>query len=349
LKEFNMIKVLIVDDSAVVRKILSKTLSDYKDIEVVGTAPDPYVARDLIVELKPDVITLDIEMPKMDGLTFLAKIMKHFPIPVVIVSSLTRNSKEMTIKALELGAVDVVSKPGSSFSIDDLEEVLVEKIRIASRAIIKKKNNSVLSSSISKIKIDTTQKFLAVGSSTGGTEALRVLLENLPKSFPGIVIVQHMPPGFTKSLAIRLNELCNMEVKEAEDGDSISVGRVLIAPGNYHMAVLRMGAKYIIKLNQGSRVQFQRPSVDVLFKSVAMEAGKNAIGVILTGMGADGAEGIKMMRNAQAHTIAQDEESCVVYGMPRKAVEIGGVDTIMSLYKMPEYLVSIMSKQDYNF
>ncbi|MCK9224790.1 MAG: chemotaxis response regulator protein-glutamate methylesterase [Candidatus Muirbacterium halophilum] len=344
-----MIKVLIVDDSAVVRKILSKTLSDYKDIEVVGTAPDPYVARDLIVELKPDVITLDIEMPKMDGLTFLAKIMKHFPIPVVIVSSLTRNSKEMTIKALELGAVDVVSKPGSSFSIDDLEEVLVEKIRIASRAIIKKKNNSVLSSSISKIKIDTTQKFLAVGSSTGGTEALRVLLENLPKSFPGIVIVQHMPPGFTKSLAIRLNELCNMEVKEAEDGDSISVGRVLIAPGNYHMAVLRMGAKYIIKLNQGSRVQFQRPSVDVLFKSVAMEAGKNAIGVILTGMGADGAEGIKMMRNAQAHTIAQDEESCVVYGMPRKAVEIGGVDTIMSLYKMPEYLVSIMSKQDYNF
>jgi two-component system chemotaxis response regulator CheB len=347
---FVVIKVLIVDDSAVVRKILSTELGKYSDIQIVGAAPNPFIARDMIVELKPDVLTLDIEMPKMDGLTFLSKLMKHYPMPVIIVSSLTRTSMDMTIKALEVGAVDVVSKPGSSFSVGELIKTLVEKIRLASRAKIKNTSENVKITPVSqKIMIDTTSKIVAIGASTGGTEAIREVLEALPQNFPGIVIAQHMPAGFTTSFAERLNDLCKIEVKEAEDGEQIVMGRALLAPGNYHLTVKRIGAKYFVEVKTGPQVHYQRPSVDVLFDSVAKEVGKNAIGVILTGMGADGAAGIKKMKESGSYTIGQDEKSCVVYGMPRAAFEMGGIVQEMPLQKISAKLVELLNKQEYTF
>ncbi len=346
-----MIKVVIVDDSAVVRKILKRVLEEDGEIKVVGSAPDPYVARDMIVKEKPDVITLDIEMPRMDGLTFLAKLMRHFPMPVIIISSLTRNSRDMAIKAMELGAVDVISKPGSSFSVGDVAEEIVEKIKAASRAIIKKKTLSESSGKkkIEPIKIDTTSKIVAIGASTGGTEAIKEVLENLPSNFPGVLVAQHMPPGFTQSFAERLDELCNMHVKEAEEGEPVSVGKVLIAPGNYHLLLKRSGARYSVRLNQGPRVHYQRPSCDVLFKSVASEAGKNSIGVILTGMGADGAAGLKMMHESGAYTIGQDEKSSVVYGMPKAAYDMGAVNKQFPLKQISRALINVVSKQEYYF
>ncbi|MFW5781965.1 MAG: protein-glutamate methylesterase/protein-glutamine glutaminase [Candidatus Muiribacteriaceae bacterium] len=346
-----MIKVLVVDDSAVVRKILTETLEQNDDIKVVGSAPDPYRARDMILELKPDVLTLDIEMPKMDGLTFLSKLMVHFPMPVIIVSSLTRSSVEMSVKAMELGAVDVVSKPGSSFSVGDLKDILADKIRAAGRAVVRKRKvaKNVSVRQVTGVNIETTSKLVAIGASTGGTEAIKEVLVRLPANFPGILIAQHMPPGFTRSLAERLNQECAMEVREARNGDQVAFGRVLIAPGNYHMLLRRSGAKYIVRLTQGQRVHFQRPSVDVMFKSVAMNAGRNAIGVILTGMGADGAEGLMMMKKTGAYTIGQDERSSVVYGMPKKAYDIGAVSKQCSLEKIPELLVNILNRQDYHF
>lgn len=329
------IKVLIVDDSAVVRKVFSEELAREPDIEVVGTAPDPYVARDKIVRLKPDVVTLDIEMPRMDGLTFLRKLMKYFPLPVIIVSSLTEAGSEIAMEALDIGAVEVLCKPGEAYSVGDMGVQLAEKIRAAARVDMRNRVKSVgaaVPSAGPKLALTrTTNKIIAIGSSTGGTEALKDVLMPLPPTTPGILVVQHMPAMFTKKFAERLNGLCQIRVKEAEDGDSVSPGTCLIAPGNYHMVMRRSGARYYVNVKTGPLVCHQRPAVDVLFNSVATYAGKNAVGVILTGMGKDGASGMLKMKEAGAINIAQDERSCVVFGMPKEAIELGGVDEVVPL------------------
>lgn len=343
-----MIRVLVVDDSATVRNIFSKELSRYPDIDVVGTAPDPYIARDKIVHLKPDVITLDIEMPRMDGITFLGKLMKHYPLPVIIVSSLTRNGGKLSLEAMEKGAVDVIAKPGEAYTVGDMSEQLAEKIRAAARVDISRysrQDAAAAKPSVTSTKAlsETTNKILAIGASTGGTEAIKDVLTRLPRNIPGTVIVQHMPPNFTTAFANRLDGLCEFEVREAKDGDSVRPGLALIAPGNYHMLLSRSGANYYVKVKSGPLVHHQRPAVDVLFKSVARYAGANAAGVILTGMGKDGAEGLLEMRNSGAKTIAQDEASCVVYGMPKAAVEIGAAERIKPLYDIPGTILSFFS------
>jgi two-component system chemotaxis response regulator CheB len=328
------IRVLIVDDSAVVRQVLSKSLAGQTDIEVVGTATDPYVARDKIVHLEPDVITLDIEMPRMDGLTFLRKLMQHRPMPVIILSSLTQKGGRLALEAIEAGAVEVLSKPGGSFSVGEMAEQLAEKIRAAARARpLAKTQTEVAAAPVATpiTNVDLTHKIIAIGASTGGTEAIKQVLARLPGTVPGIVVVQHMPPRFTTAFANRLDGMCPFEVKEAEDGDSVYPGRCLIAPGNFHMMLRRSGARYHVDVKTGPMVHHQRPAVDVLFRSVAKAAGKNAVGVILTGMGADGAEGLLQMRQAGAPTLGQDEASCVVYGMPKVAFEMGAVGKVLSL------------------
>jgi len=339
----NRIRVLVVDDSAVVRKILSEKLDDANDIEVIGTAPDPYIARDKIVALQPDVVTLDVEMPRMDGITFLKKIMHYFPLPVIIVSSLTPRGGKLAMEALESGAMDVIQKPGSNYSVEDLGDLLVEKVRAA---VISK---PVKPSSVNKARRGkpkemsylrvATEKIVAVGASTGGTEALRVMLETMPPDAPGIVIVQHMPEKFTRSFAARLDDTCRIEVKEARDGDRVQPGKALITPGNHHMLLQRGGAGYQVRLKQGPRVFYQRPSVEVLFQSVAKVAGPDSMGVILTGMGADGAKGLLAMKSAGAYTIAQDEQTCVVFGMPREAINIGAVDNVVPLDRITENIL----------
>ena len=331
------IGVLIVDDSAIVRKVLSEELSRERGIEVLGSAPDPYVARDKIVKLKPDVITLDIEMPRMDGITFLKKLMKYFPLPVIIVSSLTQKGSKLALEALSNGALEVISKPTSSYSVGDMRVQLADKIKAVAHAKIPPINqidrNTVSHRAVTHrhAMMDTTNKILAIGASTGGTEAIKRILIEMPHNSPGIVIVQHMPAKFTSSFAQRLDSLCAVSVKEAVDGDSVVNGKALIAPGNYHMLLKRSGARYFVQVKTGSMVHHQRPSVDVLFKSVADYAGQNAVGVILTGMGADGAAGMLKMKAAGARTIAQDEKSCVVFGMPKEAIKTGGVEKVVSL------------------
>ncbi len=344
-----MIKVLIVDDSAVVRKILSDELTKYKDIEIIGTAVDPYVARDKIVKLKPDVITLDLEMPRMDGLSFLSKLMKHYPIPVVVLSSLTPKNSEMALKALELGAVEVLVKPGTAYSTSNISQNLVRAIRTAASARIQryaeKPQFLQTQTASSSLLTNTTHKVIAIGASTGGTKAIEVVLGALPVSSPGTVIVQHMPENFTTSFSKRLNELCQMEVREAKDNDSVVPGVALIAPGNHHMLLYRSGGNYIVKIKDGPRVHYQRPSVDVLFDSVASSAGKNAVGVILTGMGADGAKGLLAMKKGGAHTIAQNEETCVVFGMPKEAIKVGAVDKIVGLTDVPMSIFQALERE----
>ncbi|MCA9409997.1 MAG: chemotaxis response regulator protein-glutamate methylesterase [Candidatus Omnitrophica bacterium] len=339
-------KVLIVDDSAVVRQILTRELQKDPSIEVVGSAPDPFVARDKIVDLKPDVLTLDIEMPRMDGITFLRKLMKHYPIPVVIVSSLTQKGGELALEAMQAGAVDVMCKPGTAYSVGDLSIALIDKVKAASRVRVPMHRNGSEASSRSAAKqyslTRTTQKVVAIGASTGGTQALESVLVTLPPNSPGIVIVQHMPEVFTKSFADRLNQLCQVEVKEAEDNDSVTTGRVLIAPGNFHMMLRRSGARYYVEIKSGPLVSRHRPSVDVLFKSVARYAGRNAVGAILTGMGRDGAEGLAEMHNEGAKTIAQDEDSCVVFGMPKEAIQLGGADFVTPLDRIAEKILSLV-------
>lgn len=342
------IKVLIVDDSALVRKIFTEELSKDPEIEIVGSAPNPIIARDKIVQLKPDVLLLDIEMPEMDGLTFLEKLMKHYPMPVIIVSSLAKESSKVALKAIELGAAEVMAKPGSSYSVKDMSEQLIEKIKAVSQikkisipaflTASKPSNGGSVKKSALKAMIKTTNKIIAIGASTGGTEAIKEVLIRLPQEMPPILIVQHMPQFFTKSFAERLNELCKMEVKEAEDKEIASPGKVLIAPGNKHMVLKRSGAVYYVEVKDGPLVFHQRPSVEVLFKSVAKFAGANAVGAILTGMGKDGAEGLLDMRKAGAYTIAQDEDSCIVFGMPKEAIAIGAAMRIVSLLKVPEAL-----------
>jgi two-component system, chemotaxis family, protein-glutamate methylesterase/glutaminase len=332
----NRIRVLIVDDSAIVRKIFSEELSKYPDIEVIGVAPDPYVARDKIVTLKPDVVTLDIEMPRMDGLTFLKKLMKYYPLPTIIVSSLTSKGGKLTLEAMDIGAVDVIAKPGSSYSVGDMSAQLAEKIRAASRVnIVKREITDTAESAVDaepiKALAQTSNKVIAIGASTGGTEALKKVLTKMPPNSPGIVIVQHMPANFTTAFAARLNDLCQITVKEAEDNDSVTPGTALLAPGNFHMILRRSGARYYVEVKTGPMVHHQRPAVDILFKSTAKYAGANAIGVILTGMGSDGAEGLLEMKQAGASTIAQDEKSCIVFGMPKEAIKLGAADKIVTL------------------
>lgn len=347
-----MIRVFVVDDSAIVRKKLTEDLNKYPDIQVVGSAIDPYVARDKIVRLNPDVITLDVEMPRMDGITFLKKIMRFFPKPVIIISSLTKEGSELALEALESGAVDVLCKPGGSYSVGDLTMQLARVIRAAAKANMRNKHvydfKTGPSSSLKDVEIakplsenrikHSTDKIIAIGASTGGTEAIKQVLLGLPADSPGIVIVQHMPPKFTTSFAERLNSLVPLEVKEAEDGDRVLMGRVLIAPGNYHMLLKKSGAEYFVQVKEGPMVHHHRPSVDVLFHSVAHTAAHNSIGVILTGMGGDGAIGMKEMHDQGAFTIAQNEESCVVYGMPKEAVKLNAVDHIVHINSIAQVL-----------
>ena len=331
----NKIRVLVVDDSAVVRKVFSDELSRERDIEVVGTAPDPYVARDKIVHLKPDVITLDIEMPRMDGITFLRKLMKYFPLPVIIVSSLTTEGGALALEAMDIGAIDVISKPGEAYSVGDMSVQLAEKIRAAARVNMEKvAHRATVERAPEKPKLaltQTTNKIIAIGASTGGTEAIKNVLTQFTPTMPGTVIVQHMPAKFTTSFAERLNDLCQINVREARDGDSVVPGTALIAPGNFHMVMRRSGARYYVNVKDGPLVCHQRPAADVLFNSVASYVGANAIGVILTGMGKDGAQGMLKMKEAGAVNIAQDEKSSVVFGMPKEAIDAGAVDTVVPL------------------
>ncbi|MEA1969225.1 MAG: chemotaxis response regulator protein-glutamate methylesterase [Thermodesulfobacteriota bacterium] len=343
------IKVLVVDDSAVVRKVFKEQLSKQKGIVVVGTAPDPYVARDKIVQLKPDVITLDIEMPRMDGITFLKKLMKHYPLPVIIVSSLTARGSKIALEAISLGALEVIAKPSAAYSVGDMSIQLGEKIKAVYGAKLislstDKTGNKPMAAIESKALSVTTNKIIAIGASTGGTEAIRKVLTMLPGNSPGVVVVQHMPAQFTTSFAERLDELCQMSVAEAKNGDTVTNGQVLIAPGNYHMLLKRSGARYYVDVKTGPLVHYQRPAADVLFKSVARYAGANALGIILTGMGKDGAAGMLSMKKAGAVNIAQDEQSSVVFGMPKEAINIGAVDHVQDIDTIAQKAVSLLEK-----
>jgi two-component system chemotaxis response regulator CheB len=345
------IRVLIIDDSALVRDILTKGLSGDSGIEVIGSAPDVYVARDMIVEHKPDVLTLDIEMPKMDGIEFLQKLMPQYPIPVVVVSSLTQRGKRITLQALESGALDFVPKPTADIArgLNDMMLELRTKIKIASTANVSHWKNKRFEPNpqrdryVTKHLAESTDKVIALGASTGGTEAIRKVITGLPPTTPGIVIVQHMPAGFTKTFADRLNELCYMQVKEAESGDRVLTGRILIAPGDFHLTVNRSGGYYQVVCKSGDKVNGHRPSVDVMMLSVAEQVGANAIGIILTGMGNDGAQGLKAMKDNGAMTIGQDEATSVVYGMPKVARELGAVDVQLPIDDMTNGLLKMLS------
>lgn len=334
-----MIKVLIVDDSAVVRQVLTAELSKDPEIRVIGAAPDPYVARDLIAKERPDVLTLDIEMPRMDGLTFLRRLMHYFPLPVVIVSSLTRKGGELALEALDAGAVEVMSKPGSAHAVGDMIVGLIDRVKAAAMVNVQKKALLPGTTSAPRALTKTTNAILAIGASTGGTVALEYIFRRMPANTPGTVVTQHMPEFFTKSFADRLNSLSAMDIREAHDGDSVAPGIALIAPGNKHLLLRRSGARYYVQVKDGPLVNRHRPSVDVMFTSVAQAAGANALGVILTGMGGDGAKGLLDMRKAKAHTIAQDEASCVVFGMPKVAIDLGAAETVLPLDAIPESVI----------
>jgi two-component system chemotaxis response regulator CheB len=337
------IRVLIVDDSAVVRQTLSDVLSRDSAIEVIGTASDPFVAAERMREQVPDVITLDIEMPRMDGLTFLQKIMRQHPIPVVICSTLAEEGAQSTLKALEYGAVDIIAKPrlGTKQFLEESSMILCQAVKAAagarlrvaspSRAVEPKLTADAILSRATGAMLQTTEKVVVIGASTGGTEALRAMLEALPPDAPGMVIVQHMPEVFTRAFANRLDTLCQISVKEAESNDTVLRGRALIAPGNHHALLKRSGARYYVDIKDGPLVCRHRPSVDVLFRSAARYAGKNAVAVIMTGMGDDGARGMLEMKEAGAATIAQDEATSVVFGMPNEAIKLGAVDEILPL------------------
>ncbi len=369
----NKIKVMIVDDSALIRQTLKSFFEETSDIEVMATAADPYIAVRKMQKETPDVITLDIEMPRMDGITFLKKLMAQHPLPVVIISSVSEKNSYNAIKALEYGAVEVINKPQLSTKekLAESKTLIIDKVRAAARSRVKRvaSNGRVTSITHKKVpefsndykvepKLDadailaftrgsaglqTTQRILAIGASTGGTEALRVLLQEMPISSPGIVVVQHMPPVFTKSFADRLNELCAIEVREAKNGDTVLPGLALIAPGSHHLVLKRSGARYYVETNAGPLVNRHRPSVDVLFRSVAISAGMNAIGVILTGMGDDGARGMAEMKQRRAYNIAQDEQSCVVFGMPKEAIKHGGTDVTLPLEQISQHLIKKMN------
>jgi two-component system chemotaxis response regulator CheB len=337
------IKVLIVDDSLVFRESLSREISKDPDIEVVGTATDPYMARDLIIKLKPDVLTLDVEMPKMNGIEFLKKLMPQYPLPVIVVSSVSQN----VLDALDAGAVEFVTKPNVTRpgGMASFVNELIIKIKIASTAKVGNlKRDYTPSKPIANQGVDTMSTVIAIGASTGGTDAIHAVISALPRDMPPIIIVQHMPPVFTKLYAERLNNTCELEVKEAEDGDALKPGRVLIAPGNYQMRLAKRGTGYIVKCTQEEKVSGHCPSVDVLFDSVADVAGKKSIGVILTGMGRDGANGLLKMKKTGAYTIGQDEKTSIVYGMPMVAYNIGGVEKQLPLDRIADEIIRYLSR-----
>lgn len=340
------IKVLCVDDSALIRNILTDIVNQQPDMEMVATAPDPLIARDLIKRLNPDVLTLDVEMPRMDGLDFLARLMRLRPMPVIMVSSLTSKGSEITLSALEIGAVDFVTKPQLRLKegMHQYSELITEKIRMAARARVFRRDNPP-SPLLMSAPLLGSEKIFAVGSSTGGTEALRQLLLPLPRNCPALLIAQHMPPGFTRSFAERLDRQCHLSVKEAEDGERVLPGHAYIAPGALHLELARSGANYIARLSDAPPRNRHRPSVDVLFQSVAKAAGKNATGVILTGMGNDGAQGLLAMRNAGAHTLAQSEKTCVVFGMPREAIALNAAIEVVDLDKMSKRMLQSVASQ----
>ncbi|MDI4637779.1 MULTISPECIES: protein-glutamate methylesterase/protein-glutamine glutaminase [Halomonadaceae] len=340
------IKVLCVDDSALIRDLLSEIINQQPDMEVVAVAPDPLVARDLIKQHNPDVLTLDVEMPRMDGLDFLERLMRLRPMPVLMVSSLTQAGSEITLRALELGALDFLAKPsmGIRSGMMDYGELIAEKIRAAARSRprqVRQKDRPVPQTL--KAPLVSSEKLLIIGASTGGTEAIRNVLEPLPSNAPAILITQHMPGGFTRSFAERLDKLCQIRVKEAHDGERVLPGHAYIAPGDQHLKLARSGANYVVRLDSGPPVNRHRPSVDVLFESAAQQAGRNAIGVLLTGMGKDGAAGLLAMRNAGAATVAQDEDSCVVFGMPREAIALGAADEVLPLDAIAPRLLKLVA------
>ncbi len=341
------IKVLVVDDSATARAILTEILQSDSEIQSVDTAPDAYIARDKIVKNRPDVVCLDVEMPRMDGITFLRKLMQHMPIPVVMVSSLTQKGAQTTLDALEAGAVDFIPKPHSNIydSSDEIKVELLAKVKNAAYAHVQKHSTTTQITKKLQYKSslsETTQKLIAIGSSTGGVEALQEFLVQFPRNTPGMLIVQHMPADFTKQFAERLDGICEMDVKEAEDGDTVNIGEILLAPGDKHMVLRRSGHRYYVQLGGGKKISGHRPSVDVMFNSVSKSAGANAIGVILTGMGSDGARGLLNMYNTGSMTFGQDKKSSVVYGMPKVAFELGGVVKQNSLTALPKDILKYL-------
>jgi len=349
-----IIRVLVVDDSALVRQILKDGLSRDPRIEVVATASDPYIARDRIIQLKPDVVTLDVEMPRMDGVDFLRRLMPQYPLPVVMVSSLTRRGQQITLEALDAGAVDFVSKPTSNMA-SGLQEMLSElriKVKNAARANVSHWKGAKLPNEVTAVSppnhalAESTDKVIAIGASTGGTEALKRVLPLFPATMPGIVVVQHMPPGFTRMFAERLNQLCAMEVKEAATGDRVMPGRILIAPGALQMRIIRSGGQYQVECTAGGKVSGHCPSVDVLMHSVAKNVGNNAVGVILTGMGGDGADGLMAMRQNGSYNIAQDEASCVVFGMPNVASQKGGIHKVYPLDRISQAVIERFTEKN---
>lgn len=343
------IKVLIVDDSALIRGVMKEIISSQPDMEVVGVAPDPIVARDLIKQTNPDVLTLDVEMPRMDGLDFLEKLMRLRPMPVLMVSSLTERGSEITLRALELGAVDFVTKPKMDIQsgMREYTELISDKIRAAAKARIQSRQPRAAGADgagdgvlpLLRNPLTSSEKLIIIGASTGGTEAIKDFLMQMPSDCPGILITQHMPPGFTKSFAQRLDGLCRIDVRESAGGERILPGHAYIAPGHSHLQLVRSGANYMTQLDQGEPVNRHRPSVDVLFRSAALSAGKNAVGVILTGMGKDGALGMLEMKQAGAYNFAQDEASSVVFGMPREAIAIGAAHEVGPLKQLPEMVL----------
>jgi len=344
------VRVLIIDDSAVVREILSQGLSADPELEVVGVAGDAFRARELILSLRPDVLTLDVEMPRMDGLLFLKKLMPQYPIPVVMVSSLTGPGAAATLEAFQFGAVEVVNKPSSNLreSLTAMVEDLCGKVKAASLVDVSRWRNERWAEAIPKMPTGalsrSTDKVVAIGASTGGTVALRAILMALPADMPGTVVVQHMPPVFTRLFAEKLNQECQMQVKEAENGDRVTQGRVLVAPGGFQTSVVRSGGDYLVRVKPGDRVNGHAPSVDVLFDSVAQTAGANAVGVVLTGMGRDGAAGLLKMRQAGAKTLSQDEATSLIYGMPMEAWNLGGSEKQVALGQVPSEILGLLKR-----
>jgi two-component system chemotaxis response regulator CheB len=339
------IKVLIVDDSAIVRQVLTKELGVDPGIEVVGSAPDPFIARDKILQLHPDILTLDVEMPKMDGITFLRKLMASRPMPVIVLSSLTPQGGKTAMEALDAGAVEVMCKPGASYSVGDACRELTEVIKVAAKVRVQKRQETSVTAGGAPSRLamtETTNKIFAIGASTGGVQALSAVLPKLPANAPGTLVVQHMPAHFTTSFAQRLDGMCQMQVKEAQNGDTVIPGRILIAPGGYHMMLQRSGASYHVVVKDGPKVCRQKPSVEVMMNSVAKFAGSNAVGAMLTGMGNDGAQGLLAMRKAGAHTLAQDEASSTVFGMPKEAINAGAAEKIVTLQDVAKTMVGFV-------
>jgi two-component system chemotaxis response regulator CheB len=334
------IRVLVIDDSTMIRKLLTRELARDPEISVVGAAADPYEAREKIAALKPHVLTLDIEMPRMDGITFLRNLMRHYPLPVIVVSSITEPGTRCAIEAMACGAVDVVAKPGSAYSVDSLSDVLISRIKLAARTRVQNVQSLPQSPALSFGRIDTTDKLIAIGASTGGVQALTSVLTQFPPNSPATLVVQHMPPKFTKSFADRLSTLCKVQVREAVDNDRALPGTVLLAPGGSHMVLRRSGAQLLVHITDGPPICHQKPSVDVLFDSVAKYSGVNAMAALLTGMGNDGARGLLAIRNAGGRTAAQNEATCVVFGMPMEAIRLNAAEKILPLDKIPHQLLS---------